>query len=129
MIVDNEGPSGLLRDYLQTQDAHDTLMYLANAPTLAEIARPHIRGDIFGELYSDFSHSRQQLAEFPMYYAALFILSDVVRYQGQWKRLIDEHPEEAVLIDRFLDIAIRKLPNLALNELARGVHLFKVGGR
>ena len=66
MIVDNEGPSGLLRDYLQTQDAHDTLMYLANAPTLAEIARPHIRGDIFGELYSDFSHSRQQLAEFPM---------------------------------------------------------------
>jgi hypothetical protein len=129
MIVDHEAPRGLLSGYIQTRDAYDVLMYTATAPTLGEIVRPHLRGDIFGELYFDFSRTRQQLAEFPTYYAALFILSDVVRYQGQWKRLIDEHPEEAVLIDRFLDIAIRKLPNLALNELAQRVHLFKVGGR
>jgi hypothetical protein len=42
------------------------------------------------------------MGEFVLYLAALFILSDVVRYQGQWKRLLDDHPEEALLVDRFL---------------------------
>jgi len=129
MVIDHERPGGYLRHHTRTREVLDVLMYSANAPSLAEIARPHIRGDIFGELYFDFSRSRHLLAEFPTYYAALFVLSDVVRYQGQWKRLLDEHQEEAVLIDRFLDIAVRKLPNLALNELAEGVYLFKVGGR
>jgi YaaC-like Protein len=129
MIINHEAATGLLRGYNRVRDAYDVLVYSAGAPTLAEIVRPHLRGDIFGELYFDFARSRTPLAEFPTYYAALFTLSDVVRYQGQWKRLIDEHPEEAVLIERFLDIAVRKLPNLALNELAGGVYLFKVGGR
>jgi len=62
------------------------------------------------------------LGELPSYYAALFILSDAVRYQGQRERLLQDHPEEAVLIDRFLDVAVRKLPNLALNHLTGSFH-------
>jgi hypothetical protein len=75
----------------------------------------------------DFGRTRVVLAELPTYYAALFILSDVVRYQGQWKRLLDDHPQEAVLVDRFLEVATRKIPNLALNELARVLYLFRTG--
>ena len=34
-----------------------------------------------------------------MYPLGLFILSDVVRYQpDQWKRLLDDHPAETILI-------------------------------
>lgn len=75
----------------------------------------------------DFGRGRVSLAELPIYYASLFILSDMVRYQGQWKRLLDDHPQEAVLVDRFLDIATRKVPNLVLNELSRTLYLFKQG--
>jgi hypothetical protein len=64
--------------------------------------------------------------ELASYYAALFILSDAVRYQGQWQKVLDDHPEEEVLVDRFLDVAIRKLPNLALNHLTGAFHLFTV---
>lgn len=42
-----------------------------------------------------------------------------------WKRLLDDHPAEAILIDRLLDIMIRKLPNLFINELEDRVVLFK----
>ncbi len=126
MIVSHEGGRGVLRQYVRDRDVLDILGYRATAPTLTEIQAPIMRTDIFGELFLDFSRSRTDLAELPTYYAALFILSDVVRYQGQWKRLLEDHPEEAVLIDRFLDLAIRKLPNLALNELAQTLHQFKV---
>jgi hypothetical protein len=34
-----------------------------------------------------------------------------------------------VLIERLLEVAIRKIPNLTLNELGQSVHLFRVGGR
>jgi hypothetical protein len=128
MILGQETPRGHLRGYVRGQDVLDVVnYYFAHAQTLDDVPFPPLRLDIFGELYMDFCREKVVLGELPIYYASLFILSDAVRYQGQWRRLLDDHPEEAVLIDRFLDIAIRKLPNLALNALARGVHLFKVG--
>lgn len=89
---------------------------------------PPMRMSIFGELYWDLAPS-PVAPELLIYYASLFILVDVVRYQGQWRRLIDDHPEEAILVDRFLDLAIRKLPNLTLNELANDLYLFKPSPR
>jgi hypothetical protein len=127
MIVDHERPRGHLRGHTRGQDLLDVIGYSAAATTLDEIASAPIRSDIFGEPYMDFCSERIVLAELPIYFAALFILADAVRYQGQWGRLLDDHPDEAVVIDRFLDIATRKVPNLALNELAGAVHLFRVG--
>jgi hypothetical protein len=58
-------------------------------------------------------HVRKLLVEplkgFPVG-ASLFILSDAARYQGQSARLLGDHPEEAVLIERLLEVAIRKIP-------------------
>jgi hypothetical protein len=127
MILDHESAAGYLHNHNRTRDVLDVFSYSVNAPTLVEIKKPFALCDYFGELYYDFTRTPTPLAEFPTYYAALFILSDVVRYQGQWKRLVDERQKEAVLVDRFLDTAIRKLPNLTLNELGQQVHLFKVG--
>ena len=39
-------------------------------------------------------------------------------------QLLSDHPEEEVLIDRFLEVSARKLPNLALNHLSRTFNLF-----
>jgi hypothetical protein len=79
---------------------------------------PSLRCDTFGDLYMHFGPPRLQLGELLIHHAALFILSDVVRYQvDQWARLLDDHPEEAILVERLLDVAARKVPNLALNEL------------
>ena len=128
MLIEHEGPRGYLRSHTRTGDRLDVLFYSAVANTLTMITRAPPVEDIFGELYSDFARSRQHLSEFATYYAALFILADAVRYQGQWTRLLDEHPSEAVLIERFMEIALRKLPNLTLNHLDQGVYLFKVGG-
>lgn len=127
MIVKHEGPRGLLGKYTQTRDVFDVLDYSATSTRVDDIGGPLLRLNLFGELYMDFSRSRVSLAELPIYYASLFILSDMVRYQGQWKRLLDDHPQEAVLVDRFLDIATRKVPNLVLNELSRRLYLFKQG--
>jgi hypothetical protein len=89
---------------------------------------PAMRMSIFGEQYWDLAPS-SLASELLIYYASLFIIADVVRYQGQWRRLIDDHPEEAILVDRFLDLAIRKVPNLTLNELADDLYLFKAAPR
>ncbi len=86
-----------------------------------------MRCDIFGSLYMDFSADPAELSELLIYLAALFILSDVVRYQvDQWARLLDDHPDEAIFIERFLDVAARKIPNLALNELENDYFRFAV---
>jgi len=70
------------------------------------------RLDVFGEAWVDFGPSTQAFGELVTYYAALFILSDAVRYQAdQWLRLLDDHPSEAILVMRFLDMAVRKVPN------------------
>jgi hypothetical protein len=127
LILSHERSGGVLRRYTRARDVFDVLEYTITAERLDDIRAPQMRLDIFGELYHDFGRERAPLAELPTYFAALFILSDVVRYQGQWKRLLDDHPDEAVLIDRLLDIAIRKVPNLVLNDLGGAVHLFKAG--
>lgn len=75
----------------------------------------------------NFSQSRRILGEIPLYLAALFILSDVVRYQAEhWLRLLQDHPAEEIVVERFLDIASRKVPNLILNELHGQIFQFKV---
>jgi YaaC-like Protein len=127
MIVEQERPRGILNQYTQTRDVYDVLDYSATGKRAEDIPAPVMRLDLFGQLYMDFSRRRVALAEFPIYYASLFTLSDMVRYQGQWKRLLDDHPQEAVLVDRFLAIATRKVPNLVLNELSRTLYLFKQG--
>jgi YaaC-like Protein len=112
---------------LRRRDVFDVLDYTLTTDDEADAEGPAMGLDLFGQPYLDFGRGRVALAELPTYYAALFILSDVVRYQGQWKRLLDDHPQEAVLIDRFLDVATRKVPNLVLNELGQVLYLFRTG--
>lgn len=87
---------------------------------------PPLRMDVFGDIYVDMRGTRTELSEPLIYLAALHILSHAVRYTAeQWKRLLDDHPREAIVIDRFLDIVIRKLPNLVLNQLSGDIYLFR----
>lgn len=87
---------------------------------------PRLRMDVFGELFIDFGRKEPLIGELATYVAALFILSDVVRYQpDQWKRLLDDHPLERILMDRFLDVAGRKVPNLVLNGLSQETVLLR----
>jgi hypothetical protein len=38
----------------------------------------------------------------------------------------DSHPAEAILVERYLDLAVRKLPNIVLNDLHREFFLFRM---
>jgi hypothetical protein len=89
---------------------------------------PRFRADVFGDLYMDLAPDGQrEMGEVPIYLGALFILSDVVRYQAEnWLRLLSDHPAEEIVVDRFLDIASRKFPNLILNELNGEISEFKL---
>jgi hypothetical protein len=123
MIVEHESARGALHQFSKIRDVLDVLEYRATTQA-DDLFIPERRMDIFGRLYMNFLRTQSYLAELPLYYAALFILSDAARYQGQWQKLLGDHPEEEVLIDRFLDVATRKLPNLALNHLTRSFNLF-----
>lgn len=116
----------LLQGYVRGMDHLDIIDYSA-ATSTPPLHGPSMRCDIFGSLYMDFSADPAELSELLIYLAALFILSDVVRYQvDQWARLLDDHPDEAIFIERFLDVAARKIPNLALNELENDYFRFAV---
>jgi hypothetical protein len=116
----------LLKGYAREQDLMDVVVFSATSEGLPGLTLPTMRHDVFGEQYMDFGPPRDELGEFCLYFVALFILSSVVRYDAeQWKRLTDDHPSEALLVDRFLDLTIRKLPNLVLNELHQQTFLFK----
>ncbi len=122
MIVGRE--SDLLRDYTRLRDRLDVIEY-HHPPAPGSITTPNMRCDIFGRPYMDFARGTTVLSEFLIYLASLFILADVVRYQvDQWSRLLDDHPAETILIERFLDLVPRKLPNIVLNELHREYYLF-----
>jgi hypothetical protein len=124
MILRAERHRELLGRWTQTLDTLDVLEYQATFPRLGWWG-PSLRLDTFGEWYWEFRTTRV-LGELILYFASLFILSDVVRYQvEQWKRLLDARPSEALLVDRFLDVAGRKLPNLVLNELGQELHEFR----
>jgi hypothetical protein len=115
--------NSLLRKCIRKAEVLDVYEYRANLPTRV----PTIRSDVFGELHMDLSPDRRGMGEIPTYLAALFILSDVVRYQADnWLRLLGDHPAEEIVIDRFLDLAGRKFPNLILNELHSEISEFKL---
>jgi hypothetical protein len=124
MILDRE--TDLLKAFSRTTDTLDVLEY-SRADTQTQVTIPDVRLDIFGRMYMDFARGRTVLGEPIIYLAALFILADVVRYQAdQWNRLLSDHPAEAILVERFLDLVPRKLPNIALNELQQQSVLFLV---
>jgi hypothetical protein len=116
----------LLPGHTRGIDTLDVIEYTATTSTLP-LSGPAMRCDLFGSLHMDFSGDPPILSELLIYLAALFILSDVVRYQvDQWARLLDDHPDEGIFIERFLDVASRKVPNLALNELEGDHFQFQV---
>jgi YaaC-like Protein len=124
MIIDRE--SDLLKKYDRVRDQLDVLEY-RQGPTEDPITTPGVRLDVFGDLFMDFARGTRVFGEPVLYLAALFILSDVARYQPEhWLRLLEDHPAEAILIERFLDIAGRKLPNVVLNELHQQLFLFRL---
>jgi len=85
-----------------------------------------MRMNLVGDVFLDFRRSAGHLAELPIYFAALLTFSEAVRYEPEdWWRLITNRIGDANLVQRFLDMAERKLPNLMLNELDGGVHLFR----
>jgi hypothetical protein len=118
--------ANILRGYTCTRDTLDVLDFTSTVAAPRWLRYPSARLDVFGETYFDFYSGQCELGELALYYAALFILSDAVRYKAdQWLRLLDSHPAEAILIERFCDIAVRKLPNLVLNELHQELFMFK----
>jgi hypothetical protein len=127
MIVDRE--SDLFKKYSRTMDRLNTIQYTAKFQNDEWPVIPVIRHDVFGGMHMDLRRTSLVLGETIIHFATLFILSSAVRYQPeQWKRLTDDHPAEAILVDRYLDLAIRKLPNLVLNELHRETYWFQVAG-
>ena len=126
MIVKDEkrGLAGFTRGV----DKLDVIEYSITSPATS-VSAPSPKCDIFGSMYMSFAPSAVELGELLVHPAALFILSDVVRYQpDQWARLLDDHPDEAILVERYLDVAARKVPNIALiNELEHDYFEFKVG--
>jgi hypothetical protein len=115
--------SNALRQLTREEARHDVYVYKAKTP----VEVPTIRPDVFGDLFLDLSRTRREIGELPLYLAALFILSDVVRYQAEhWLRLLADHPAEEIVVERFLDLAGRKVPNLILNELHQQVFEFKL---
>jgi hypothetical protein len=125
MILDRE--RDLLRRFERVYDALDVLEY-SIGPLSRRLLAPSIRCDLFGANHMNFARGRTDLSEILLYLAGLFTLSDVVRYHAdQWARLLDDHPNDGILLERFLDLAGRKVPNLALNELERQHIVFKVG--
>jgi hypothetical protein len=124
MIINRE--SDLLKQFRRQSDTFDVLEYETGPLPAGSLRGPNVRLDVFGEPYMDFARGTRVFGELILYHASLFVLSDVVRYQPeQWLRLLDDHREEAIVIERFLDIAVRKLPNLILNELSEQLFMFK----
>jgi YaaC-like Protein len=116
-----------LRRFALIVDEMDVMRYEQVFSQRDEIRVPFMRSDIFGTPWIDFRPGRSVHSETLLYLLGLFILSDVVRYQpDQWKRLLDDHPAEMILIDRFLDIGVRKVPNLFLNQFHSDMFLFQV---
>lgn len=127
MIVDRE--SDLLKKYSRTMDRLNTIQYTVQFQNGEWPTVPVIRHDVFGGIHMDLRRTNLVLGELILHFAALFVLSSAVRYEPeQWKRLTDDHPAETILMDRYLDLAIRKLPNVVLNELHRETYWFQVGG-
>jgi hypothetical protein len=119
-----ERRSHLLRHFEKKRERLDVFVYEAE-PTPSSISYPTIRPDMVGDPYMDLGGGRREFGEPVIYLAALFILSDVVRYQAEhWLRLLEDHPAEGILVERFLDIAARKFPNLILNELHQQIIKF-----
>ena len=112
-----------LKNYMKGRDILDIVDYQQSA---AVVDTPPMRINVFGDIYMDFRRTSRLFGEPIIYLTALHILSHAVRYNAeQWKRLLDDHPREAIIVDRFLDVALRKLPNLILNELHGDVHQFR----
>jgi hypothetical protein len=115
-----------LRGYSIARDHLDVVEFRSPRST-ADVEAPSLVPDLFGELYIDFNTGHVDLAEPLVYYAILFILSSAVRYEPeQWQRLLDDHPAEGILVERMLDVATRKIPNLILNKLEGQLVQFKV---
>jgi YaaC-like Protein len=124
MVVRAERES--LTGFTRGLDTLDIIEYSINAAATT-VDAPDPRCDIFGALYMNFAPDAVAFSELLTYLLALFILSDLVRYQAdQWARLLEDHPEEAILVERFLDSAGRKIPNLALNELQNDFFEFRL---
>ncbi len=120
MIQRREGVE--LRSFVRGTERMDIVDYRCDRLDVARM--PFRRADVFGQTYIDFTPTRTILSELLVYLVALFALSDAVRYTDRWKSLLDARVSESILIDRFLDIATRKLPNLVLNQLHRDCYLF-----
>jgi len=115
--------SGPLKNLTREKETLDVYEYSGKTP----LQMAPLRTDVFGDLYLDLCRSTRQMGEIPIYLASLFILSDVVRYQAEhWLRLLGKHPAEEIVVERFLDIACRKFPNLILSELNDEIYEFKL---
>jgi hypothetical protein len=78
MIVRSE--RGLLAGYTRGLDSLDVIEYSATTSD-PHLGGPVMRSDLFGSLHMDFAGDSPALSELLIYLGALFILSDVVRYQ------------------------------------------------
>lgn len=116
-----------LENFEVAEDSLDVIRVTEKDPAAGGL--PAFVMDVFGEPYVDFNTARRELAEPLVFLALLFILSSVVRYEPeQWQRLLDSRPAEAILVERLLDLATRKVPNLTLNALHEQYFHFTTGG-
>lgn len=106
-----------LKDF-DVEDQRLDVVKIRSKPSIEDPAFPAFCMDVFLEPHIDLTQTRTEIAEPLAFYAMLFILSSVVRYEPeQWQRLLLDHPAEAILVERLLNVAERKVPNLVLNQL------------
>ena len=113
-----------LSGYKRIRQALDVVEYQRDAEGSLSVA---LRENTFGELFCDVNHGHVDLAEPLIFFASLFIMSSATRYDPeQWQRLLERNPADAILVDRMLEVAGRKLPNVALNALEGEVIRFSL---
>jgi hypothetical protein len=113
-----------LEGFTAVRDEHDVIEYRRDGITTVILP---LRADMFGELFVELNRGPVDLAEPLVLFASLFIMSSATRYDPeQWQRLLERSPGEAILVDRMLEVAGRKLPNIALNTLEGEVMQFRL---
>jgi hypothetical protein len=85
---------------------------------------PDTTQDIFGQIYFIYK-PEDYILEPANYYICMYVLSMLCRYYPDvWMKLLEENVSFRIAIDSFCNSALRKFPNLILNQLTGIIYNF-----
>jgi hypothetical protein len=89
---------------------------------MVRITFPH--GAMWNKEEVRFSPSTESLNEFGFLYVALFIAGNYARYYSdKWMQAVERSLPLALAIEELTEVALNRLPVLALTELSRSYHV------